>query len=97
VLRAAAACRTARCATRTLTRSRFGPIDAMALWHLHGRYRIGTALDGFPHPIYHLVKFSPARFLGERLVAARLRPPSGPRAAPRRLMIQAETPAAEWL
>jgi galactan 5-O-arabinofuranosyltransferase len=83
VLRAAAACPTARCTTRTLTRSPFGPIDALVLWHLHARYRIGTWLDGFPDPIYHLVKFSPGRFsanawarrdFGRQVVLVRRRP-----------------------
>lgn len=50
VLRAAAACPTPACARRTLTRSRFGPIDALVLARTPEGYRVDTQVDAFPDP-----------------------------------------------
>lgn len=50
VLRAAAACPDAACATAQLTHSRFGPIDAMILSRTPGGYRVMGQVDAFPNP-----------------------------------------------
>jgi galactan 5-O-arabinofuranosyltransferase len=50
VLRAAAACPDATCATAKLTGSRFGPIDAMILSRVPGGYRVIGQVDAFPNP-----------------------------------------------
>jgi hypothetical protein len=50
VLRAAAACADAACATQRLTRTPFGPIDALVLVRSPLGLRVETERDGFPTP-----------------------------------------------
>jgi hypothetical protein len=57
VLRAAARCPDAACATTRLTRSRFGPIDAMILARTPGGYRVTGQVDAFPKPKNVSVEF----------------------------------------
>jgi galactan 5-O-arabinofuranosyltransferase len=80
VLWSAAACPDPACATRALTDSRFGPIDAMILTPVLGGYRLDTQVDGFPDPapvsiVFPRERFDPAdwarRQIGEHEVFAR--------------------------
>jgi galactan 5-O-arabinofuranosyltransferase len=62
VLRAAARCRDAACATRTLEHSHFGRIDALVLARNFGRLRIETEEDRFPEPVPIAIDFPPRLF-----------------------------------
>lgn len=59
VLRAAARCPDAACATRTLERSKFGRIDALVLARNFGRLRVETEEDTFPEPTPIAIDFRP--------------------------------------
>jgi hypothetical protein len=59
VLRAAARCPDARCATATLEHSRFGRIDALVLARNFGLLRIQTEEDRFPEPVPIRIDFLP--------------------------------------
>jgi galactan 5-O-arabinofuranosyltransferase len=50
VLGAAAACPNARCTTLALTKSKFGPVDALVLARTPAGYRVRGQEDGFPNP-----------------------------------------------
>jgi Arabinofuranosyltransferase A C terminal len=62
VLRAAAACPDPACATRVLTTSKFGPIDALVLARTPAGLRIKTQEDTFPHPQPVQIFLRPASF-----------------------------------
>jgi hypothetical protein len=62
VLRAAARCPDPACTTRALTRSKFGPIDALVLARQFSGFRIKTQEDHFPEPLPIAIHFRPGSF-----------------------------------
>jgi galactan 5-O-arabinofuranosyltransferase len=62
VLRAAARCPDPACTTRALTRSKFGPIDALVLARTIAGLRIQTQEDVFPKSLPTQVYFRPGNF-----------------------------------
>jgi hypothetical protein len=62
VVETAGACRTSACATRALTTSRFGRVDAAVLARTPGGYRLEADEDAFPRRRTFLLTFRPENF-----------------------------------